>query len=198
MKINLIIPAFFLAILSFSQNVHNEVDEYRNTGFFNITRIGYKFINEAKLETFDTENGVVVTSLPTDNAFALGLQTINGYFINPYISAGVGIGLDGYNNPNFNTLPLFIDVRGYFSDDASSLYAVFNYGTLLKIDGDKNNGSMLNLGVGYKFPVNDKRLMFVSDLSWSYKQISNDGLSIQESESWTLINGILVTFGIIF
>jgi len=198
MKINLIIPACFLALLSFSQNVDNEVDEYRNTGFFNITRIGYKFINEAKLETFDTENGVVVTSLPTDKAYALSLQTINGYFINPYISAGVGIGLDGYNNPNYNTLPLFVDVRGYFSDNASSLYAVLNYGTLLKIDGGKNNGSMLNLGVGYKFPVNDKRLMFVSDLSWSYKQISNDGLSIQESESWTLINGILLTFGIIF
>ncbi len=51
-------------------------------------------------------------------------------FFSPYFSAGIGVGLDGYTNPNFNTLPKFLDFRTYFSDKATSVFicGLWNYG----------------------------------------------------------------------
>ncbi|QFZ53741.1 hypothetical protein FEZ18_02420 [Oceanihabitans sp. IOP_32] len=188
-----------LFMSSFSQNKQeNNVDEYRNKGYFNITRFSYIKVNEAKLETFSTTNGIVVTELPINRATAYSLQTINGYFFSPYFSAGIGIGLDGYSNPNFNTLPIFLDLRTYFNDGKSSPYLYTNYGTLVKIEGGKNNGAIFNIGVGFKFPLNKNRFIMVTDISYSYKTISNDGLSIRRSESWTQIKGTMLSLGILF
>lgn len=188
-----------LFMSSFSQNKQeNNVDEYRNKGYFNITRFSYIKVNEAKLETFSTTNGIVVTELPINKATAYSLQTINGYFFSPYFSAGIGIGLDGYSNPNFNSLPIFLDLRTYFNDGKSSPYLYTNYGTLVKIEGGKNNGAIFNIGVGFKFPLNKNRFIMVTDISYSYKTISNDGLSIRRSESWTQIKGTMLSLGILF
>ena len=197
MKKQFFIPIILLiTISSFSQE--KEVDEYRNKGYFNITRFSYINVNEAKLETFSPIDGVVVTELPINKATAYSLQTINGYFFSPYFSAGIGIGLDGYSNPNFNTLPIFLDLRAYFNDAKSSPYLYTDYGILAKVENGKNNGTIFNIGVGYKFPINKDRFIIVTDLSYSYKTISNDGLSIRRSESWTQIKGTMLSLGIIF
>mgnify|MGYP003624245379 FL=1 len=197
MKQQFIIPILLLLFVnSYSQENSNH-DEFRNKGFFNITKLSYINVSSAKLETFNPVDGVVATSLNVDKAHAYSLQTINGYFFSPYFSAGIGVGLDGYSNPNFNTLPIFLDLRAYFSDEAKSLYLYMDYGTMAKIDGGKNNGSIFNIGLGYKFPLKD-RLMFVTDLGYSYKSISNDGLSIRKSESWVQAKGLILSFGIIF
>ena len=58
-------------------------------------------------------------------------------FFSPYFSAGIGVGLDGYTNPNFNTLPIFLDIRTYFADEAKSGFLFMDYGTMAKIDGGK-------------------------------------------------------------
>ena len=184
------------SIISFSQD-NKDVDEYRNRGYFNITRIGYIIVNSAKLETFSPSDGVLVTSLPIDSSSAFSLQIINGYFISPYFSIGAGIGLDGYSNPNFNTLPIFLDLRTYFNDAKASAYLFLNYGTLTKVENGINNGTIFNVGIGYKFPINSKRLIIVTDLGYSYKSISNDGLSIRRSESWTQVKGIILSVGVI-
>lgn len=198
MKKQFIIPIilFLFSINSFSQN-DEKVDAYRNKGYFNITRFSYINVNEAKLETFSPTNGVIVTRLPINKAQAYSLQTINGYFFSPYFSAGLGIGLDGYTNPTFNTLPAFLDLRFYFNDGISSTYLYIDYGTLVKVENGRNNGTIANIGIGYKFPLNKKRFVIVTDLSYSYKTISNDGLSIRKSESWTQIKGVMLSLGII-
>lgn len=197
MKTNFIITILLLFFInSYSQEIPIK-DEFRNQGFFNITKLSYINVGSAKLETFNTNDGVVATSLNVDRAHAYSLQTINGYFFSPYFSAGVGIGLDGYSNPNFNTLPIFLDLRTYFNDEAKSGYLYLDYGTMAKTDGGKNNGSIFNIGLGYKFPIKD-RLMIVTDLGYSYKSISNDGLPIRKSESWVQVKGIILSLGIIF
>ena len=200
MKNQIFIPILLIfSIYSYSQETKEKnVDKYRNEGYFNITRFSYINVNEAKLETFSPTNGVIVTELPINKAIAYSLQTINGYFFNPYFSVGLGVGLDGYSNPTFNTLPIFLDIRGYFNDGKSSPYIYADYGTLVKVEGGKNNGSIFNIGVGYKFPLNKKRFIILTDLSYSYKTISNDGLSIRKSESWTQIKGTMLSIGIIF
>ena len=197
MKTIFIIPILLLLFINSYSQEKPIKDEFRNQGFFNITKLSYINVRSAKLETFNPSEGVVATSLNVDKAHAYSLQTINGYFFNPNFSAGIGIGLDGYTNPNFNTLPMFLDLRAYFSDEAKSGYLYMDIGALAKIDGGKNNGSIFNIGLGYKFPLKD-RLMIVTDLGYSYKSISNDGLSIKTSESWVQVKGIILSLGIIF
>ncbi|MEZ4793685.1 MAG: hypothetical protein R2783_09540, partial [Gelidibacter sp.] len=192
-----IIPLTFIlfTISTFSQE-EKKVDDYRNKGYFNITRFSYIHVIEAKLETFSPTDGVIVTDLPIDKAQGYSLQTINGYFFSPYFSAGIGVGLDGYNNPNFNTLPIFLDLRVYFNDEIGSPYLYTDYGTLAKVEGGKNNGTIFNIGLGYKIPIKN-RFVIMTDISYSYKTISNDGLSIRKSESWAQIKGVMLSLGVI-
>jgi len=191
----------FLLTLIFSSSVlaqtESNKDVYRNKGYFNITRIGAIKVNKAKLETFALGEGVINRDISSSNSMAYSLQTINGYFFNPYFSAGLGIGLDGYHNPNYNTMPAFLDLRFYFNDGKGSPYVFVDYGTLVKIENGTNNGNMANLGFGYKIPLNDKRFIIVTDLSYSYKAVSNDGLSIRRSESYIVFKGIFMSLGII-
>ena len=125
--------------------------------FFNITKFSYTNIGKAELETFSEIDGVDVNDLPIDNASAFSLQTINGYFFSPYFSAGFGIVLDGYSNPNINTMPLFIDLRLYLSDQISSMYLYTDFGTLIGIENGPKRGRMFNIGAGYKLALNKKK-----------------------------------------
>lgn len=188
----------FISFSVYSQK-EKKKDEYRNEGFFNITKFAYIHVNEAKpTRTFAIGEGVVNTRLPLDKSVAYSLQTINGYFFSPYFSVGLGIGLDGYKNPNYNTLPIFIDLRTYLDDDKSSPYIFLDYGMLAKIENGTNNGNMFNIGVGYKVPINKERFMIVADISYSYKLISNDGVSVNKSQSRTQIKATMLSLGVIF
>ncbi len=94
-------------------------------------------------------------------------------------------------------MPAFIDLRFYLSDAKSSFYFLINYGMLIKIKNGTKNGNMANLGFGYKIPLNEKRLILVTDLSYSYKAISNDCLSIRNFESYFLMKGAFLSLGFI-
>lgn len=197
MKKPFIVLLILFTTFSFSQTEKNK-DEYRNKGYFNITRLGVISVNKAELETFAPTEGVINRDISSSNSMAYSLQTINGYFFNPYFSAGFGIGLDGYHNPNYNTMPAFLDLRLYLTDGKGSPYAFINYGTLIEIKNGTKNGNMANLGFGYKLPLNEKRLMIVTDISYSYKAISNDGLSIRRSASYIMMKGVFISLGVIF
>ncbi len=89
-----------------------------------------------------------------------------------------------------------MDLRVFFNDDLASPYLYTDYGTLAKVEGGKNNGTIFNVGIGYKIPIKN-RFIILTDISYSYKKISNDGLSIRKSENWTQIKGVMLSLGII-
>jgi hypothetical protein len=200
MKKHLIVPVLLLSFLAISQNnKEKDVDENRNRGYFNITKFSYINVNKAELEIYSETDGVQVTDLPIDKASAFSLQTINGYFFSPYFSAGLGIGLDGYSNPNINTMPLFIDLRLYLSDQISSMYLYTDFGSLIRIENGPKRGRMFNIGAGYKLALSKKsRTTIITDLGYSFKQVSNDGEPIRTSDNKILINGLILSLGIIF
>lgn len=68
-------------------------DVYKNQRFFNITKIGYINVQNAQLESFTAGEGVRSDDLNTEQAKAYSLQTIVGYFINPYLSLGLALDL---------------------------------------------------------------------------------------------------------
>lgn len=175
-------------------------DEFRNSGYFNITKIGYVAIHELKREIFVPGEGNFYSEPDTGGAHVWSLQTINGYFLSPYFSLGIGVGLDGYHKPTFNTLPIFLDVRAYLTEEGDSFYSFLDIGPTLRIGGDNSElrkGVLFNIGLGYKYKVSN-RLYLISDLSYSHKTVSLTDEGIKTSDDTIKANGIGLSLGIIF
>ncbi|WP_020211838.1 hypothetical protein [Flavobacterium rivuli] len=187
----------FVTSLCFSQQSNSVKDEYRNKGYFNITRFSYILVDNTKQDIFTPGVGNSSNDLPTNNAKAFSIQTISGYFFSPYFSAGVGIGLDGYKDPNINTFPAFVEVRAYLKDSYNSPFAFIDYGGLIKISDSFNKGNMFNIGAGYKVFVSD-RIALIPEISYSVKNISLTDEKVKTSDNTVNITGIQFGIGIIF
>lgn len=88
----------------------------------------------------------------------LTASTSHGYQFNPYIFAGVGVGVNYYHTPDAVTLPVFADIRGTFLNNTISPYIDLKVGyTFLDVEGLYVAPSigcryhMLTFGVGYEF-----------------------------------------------
>lgn len=68
------------------------------------------------------------------------------YDISTQWSAGIGIGIDRYTKPDFNTLPLYATVRYKMVKQVPALYTFADLGYALKAG---NKGFTGNLGIGY-------------------------------------------------
>lgn len=202
-----IIPTIFLLIFilfnSFGQNSIKSLekqDEYRNTGFFNITKLGYISTGNLRQERFIEGEGNVFSDLDNSGAHAWSIQTINGFFISPYYSLGIGVGLDGHHDPRFNTMPIFLDARAYLSDDGDSAYSFLSIGPTIKLgaaNSDLRKGLLFNLGIGYKFNIGNQ-LFLISDIFYSHKTVSLTNEGIGTSDNIIKSNGIGLNLGVVF
>ena len=59
-------------------------DEYKNEGYFNITKFSFISVRELKQERFVPGEGGFFSELNADGAHVWSFQTINGLFISPY------------------------------------------------------------------------------------------------------------------
>ena len=187
----------FLLLLLSEPAFSQKSDPFRNKRFFNITKFSYIDLQNAKLETWNSSTGTTATDLSVDHARVYSLQTIAGYFLNPYLSVGAGIGLDGYHEPTFNTMPFFIDVRGYFVNNKSSVFAFLDYGALIKAGPLYRKGLMLEVGIGYKFFASS-HIAMVGSISGNFKGLSLTDAGFRTSDRIVVLRGVGVSIGFIF
>jgi hypothetical protein len=167
-------------------------------GLFNLTRIGYSNITYVDQSIFTPGRGETVTTLSNDGAYAVSLNNITGYFITNHLSLGIGFGLDGVHNPNGNTLPVFLDLRGYIGKDEGSLYSYFNVGPHID-PGIRNanfdTGVTVNFGVGYQLAIAEQ--LFQIDLAYNFKNLEaiNPDNGIRRINK---VEGFSLNIGIIF
>lgn len=76
----------------------------------------------------------------SDPGYAVGLRIGAGFIPNSKWSFGLGGGLDGYHNPNYNTVPLFVDIR--------HLPALFGGKWILALKGGFTPGDSNSLSKG--------------------------------------------------
>jgi len=189
----------FLMLSQFGFSQENHKDTFRNKGYFNITRIGYVSVSKIDQDVFIAGEGNFSFELDAPDARAYSLQTINGYFFGPYFSAGIGIGLDGYHEPNINTLPVFLDLRAYLSDNYNTPFLFLDWGTLLAASDTFQKGNLFNIGVGYKvFISKKKRIALTPEFGYSMKNISLTDESVRASDNTVNISGLHFALGITF
>lgn len=96
---------------------------------------------------------------------SFGMQVINGYQVNPYFNAGVGIGL----NQHFSGaafMPVFLDLRGTFLRQRVSPFVGFagGWAVALNVNDDEpdEGGLYLNPAFGVRFFVSRKTSLNLS------------------------------------
>lgn len=146
---NKILSAVIIIVLTALQLKAQEINK-QERGYFNITEIGY-FNGKNTLSL----SGAINPTVFTNSTYALSIRNINGVFLNPKFSIGLGLGLDGYtfsnNNAKFtNTFLVFADTRYYLKDQKRTFFLYGDFGLSVPIDDNIAKGRMINAGVGYK------------------------------------------------
>jgi len=138
-----LIALLLFSNISFAQSGRTKQEK----GYFNITEIGAFFgTSNLKASGISDSSPVNVRSL----------RTINGLFINPKLSLGIGIGLDGVDTKYYgfhNTFNVSADVRYYLKTAHDGFFLYGNVGPSLKIDENFEEGLMANIGIGHKLTI---------------------------------------------
>ena len=134
--------------------------------------------------------------LNTDQSYAKSLNVVLGYFVIPRrLMVGLGFGLDRYEDPGFNTAPLYGDIRYYWTDERNIPYFYASLGGLLKLSVDFKPGATGRIGIGYKFFAS-KKLALHADLGYMAKGVNLDGKPVRNSNNNLNIKGVALTLGV--
>ncbi|HTM98737.1 MAG TPA: hypothetical protein VL088_08355 [Pedobacter sp.] len=142
-----LLTLLFLSNTLFAQSGIIDRKNKQEKGFFNVTEIGI-FLGNNNLVNFD-----MMEKLPVN---VRSLRTINGIFINPKLSLGIGIGLDGIDTKYYNfhnTFNISADARYYLKTAHDGFFFYGNIGPSLKIDDNFEEGLMANAGLGHKVTI---------------------------------------------
>ncbi len=120
-----------------------------------------------------------------------GLNTINGLFLTNKTSLGLGIGIQGIHNPNFNTARIFIEIRQYLQNKRNGFFATgeFGYNPRFGTSTIFTQGTFGEIGVGYKLLV--KRIGIVSNIGYQIQHINTGSYK-------TNLNSLSISTGILF
>ncbi|WP_346237142.1 hypothetical protein ABDK00_012080 [Niabella insulamsoli] len=184
-----------VAFLISAVAVKGQIRAKDGKGYFNITNVA----EIRYLQSIDS------SSLPYGNAYIKSLgysfNTINGVFLNPALSIGLGVGLqfnsyqarpasvtpdssfaEGYfeDRHSMTLLPIFADFRFYPNGSRNSLMLILDvgYAPLLKIknDFDKpnlNGGALVRLGAAYRVPISET-LSFLPSLNLNAQRFGDN------------------------
>ena len=147
---NILITIFVLILFSgslFAQNAIKPIKTKQEKGYFSILEMGY-FLGTSYLSDPNNDR-----SSPLN---VRSLRTVNGIFLNPNLSLGIGIGVDGNDTKRFgffNTFLVYADARYYLKNNVDGWFLYSDLGSAVKIDNSFEKGLFLNMGGGYKFNV---------------------------------------------
>jgi len=196
-KINILLLLFIMTSFTLkAQNLDRIKDIDKNKKFTAIIRLSYIKNYDADYEITIPERGTQKTNLSTNNAYAKSLNVILAYYVMPKrLSLGIGFGLDRYEEPGFNSAPLYGDIRFYLTNKRNVPYLYANLGTLAKLGPDFVKGRTGEIGVGYKFFVS-KKLCLNAQLSYTAKEASfiNEFNTLKETVG---IKGIALSIGFV-
>jgi hypothetical protein len=146
----------------------------KSEGIFNITQVGY--LPGMGNISYDGE-------LRANQSQAYRIRTLFGYFITPRFSVALGAGADAYQDPSYNTFPVYADVRAYLHDARNSPYLFMDLGRSLAIGPEFEEGMHLNVGAGFKYFVSE-RICLNTSIGYNYQRMDAERLYV--SDLWNV------------
>lgn len=147
-------------------------DRIKSINFANYRKIKSNFEKHVSehsfLERSPFYHELRVGMLVGEETSSFTAQTINGYQLNKYLGAGVGVGLNTYGN--YRTIPVYISAKGYLFDKKVSPYYFgdVGYGFAWKTNKNENmfevenmkGGVYWQLGLGYQVNFYNSAIVF--------------------------------------
>jgi hypothetical protein len=124
---------------------------FKQKGFVNITEY-IICIGQGKFS-----NGINTTE---NDAISSGLRTVNGYQFNPFISAGIGLGIDIYKD--FEMIPITFDFRISPISGRATPILTLNGGYSIGTNDFRGSGYIFNPSLGMKVFVSKKLACYLS------------------------------------
>ncbi len=123
------------------------------------------------------------------------LTTTHGYQLNPYFFAGAGTGISYFTNTESLLIPLFVDLRGNFTNGQIAPFIGLRMGYAIDVTNDYGgNGFYCNPFVGVKYMIGERLAV---NLSLGYGTQTRK-FSIDEYSSSSNIDGFNFKFGVEF
>ncbi|MCK9156915.1 MAG: hypothetical protein M0P12_12630 [Paludibacteraceae bacterium] len=94
-----------------------------------------------------SDEGNISTSEAQMSATSLRVKLLCDF--NTKISSGLGVGLDGYSEPNYNTFPVFATIN-YFPFKKVKFFGLLDCGYSPKINSNYVKGLLFDAGLGYR------------------------------------------------
>lgn len=154
-------------------------ENIKKEGFTNITEFNFGMNTQGMYSSPSAQ----MTQAEEDLAdlrrgLSFGVQTINGYQFNPYLSTGIGIGFQTHTK--IALVPIFLELRGNFIAKRTTPFVGMSAGyayTMRETFGfthigtDHKGGLMLTPSAGIKFFVKPKMALNLS-LAYRYQEIA--------------------------
>lgn len=140
-----------------------KTNDGKQKGYFNITELGIYF-GKASREREEPTPGT--PAYYKGNSTMTTARTVNGVFLNPHLSLGIGLGLENHTTTwdvNYAALLYFLDTRLYLSKNKpNSLFVFFDVGFTSVLGDHGLPSNLISTGAGYKFRVGNALLLNVS------------------------------------
>lgn len=146
------------------------------------------------------DNGVTFVN----QSDAYRLRVSYGFYFNDKTSVGLGVGLDGYHNPELNTLPFIFELRRFFKTDSNSPFVFLNLGSALELSEEFEKGLHFSSGIGYF--VAGRRINLIPSIGINIQNIANGKAIIFDSSTGQIetiiskitLNSISLNLGVQF
>lgn len=113
--------------------------------------------------------------------------------IRNYLSLGGGGMLSRSFGPNFNQFWLMGELRGYLSDEPSTIYLLIYGGKSLAMGDFFVIGQGAGIGIGYRFELMER--LFMVDLRSFNRSVQFDNLRYRDSNSRGFLTGAYIGVG---
>lgn len=178
---------FFLAVVN-SLYAQDDEEKKKKEFYFN-AQGAYSITNE-----YSSSRNQGLLSNYTDEVQTLDISYMAFYpLIRNYLSLGGGGMLSRSFGPNFNQLWLMGELRGYLSDEPSTIYLLIYSGKSLAIGDFFVNGQGAGIGVGFRFELMER--LFMVDLRTFNRSVQFDNVRFRDSNSKGFLTGAYFGLG---
>ncbi|MGM0581068.1 MAG: hypothetical protein ACQETL_10340 [Bacteroidota bacterium] len=184
---NIFLMILFLAVVN-SLYAQDDEEKEKKEFYFNV-HANYSISNDYQVSMnqnlLSSTDGEVQT---------LDLSYMAFYpLIRNYLSLGGGGMLSRSFGPNFNQLWLMGELRGYLSDEPTTIYLLIYGGKSLAVGDFFVNGQGAGIGIGFRFKLMER--LFMVDLRSFNRSVQFDNVRFRDSNSKGFLTGAYLGLG---
>lgn len=177
-------------LLTFVNCLYAQDDkEKEKKEFFFNAQVAYSITNE-----YSSSRNQALLSNNTTDVQTLDLSYMAFYpLIRNYLSLGGGGMLSRSFGPNFNQFWLMGELRGYLSDEPSTIYLLIYGGKSVAMGDFFVNGQGAGIGIGYRFELMER--LFMVDIRTFNRSVQFDNVRFRDSNSKGFLTGAYFGLG---